>query len=509
MGILEDQAADIRVFTRDAAVEATNMNAAMILTDETPLATITNRTKSYSAIADILTEWGETSKVYKAAFPHFQQEAYSGTLKVGRRIPKGVVQDDQAYAVVSNVCTVTDIGHGLSIGEKVTISDSSGSPLLNGVKIIVDTPSADTFTFAAAGVDDESGTLDYHTGDSSLTVALNDLYDFDPSFHQVLHIFKDDASILEIAAWVEGKPLMHGISVENIDVYDSNDSTDLLSQLAALNYNKTYLIWYHQSGVDAADVSVSVTDEIATVTETNHGLRVGDPLTLEGATPAGLNGNKTVLTVPSLDTFTFDATGIGDGAATGTINYFARYTFFESAIQALQLAKPIGSSSWGHKKVVGFASTPNEILSPSQALVIGDNAGTAKGGGWYKDIKGDSEFLWGRMVSGRTIKVQSVNNWLQVRLQEAAIQAFKSNEQFLYTNADLAAIANALQGPLGTQLTRGGITPYDANNNWLIEYANAFDVPVADKNQNIMRYTVTVRSGTEILHIAVNVAVVT
>ena len=505
MGIIEEQIADINVLPQDAGVEPTNLDLALILTDETPLLSVENRVKAYFSDADILTEWGEASKTYKAARPHFQQTIYPSSIKIGRRIPKGVVIDDAAYAVVSNVCTVTSAAHGLSIGDKITVLDSSGSPLLNGVKTVSDVPGAGTFEFSAAGVDDEAGTLDYHTGDASLTVALNDIYDFDPSWQQLLSIFKDDASVKELAAWVSGKPLVYGVSVENANIYDSNESNDLLSQLQALNYDDTYLIWYHQSGVDAAGVSITVADELATVTQVNHGLRVGDNLTVEGASPAGLNGNKTVVSVVDSDNFTYDATGIPDGSATGTINYFAKYEFFETAIQAFQLAKDIGSTSWGHKQVTGFAATPNDILSPSQALGIGNKDGTAKGGNWYKEAFGEAEFLWGRMVSGRTIKVQMVNNWLKVRLQEAAGQVFKTEEQILYTSGGRTTISNALQGPLGTQLSRGGITPLNALNNWTIV---AEPETTADKNANTARYTVTVRSGNEILSITVNVAVV-
>lgn len=50
-----------------------------------------------------------------------------------------------------------------------------------------------------------------------------------------------------------------------------------------------------------------------------HSFKVGSVATVTGATPAGLNGDKRILTVAS-NSFTFDATGIADGAATGTMS---------------------------------------------------------------------------------------------------------------------------------------------------------------------------------------------
>lgn len=508
MGILEDQAVNVGVSVEDDAIVSTNLNLALIFTDETPLVLILTRTKEYFQLSDIAIDWGTTSKVYKAATPHFSQQPHVGSIKIGWRAPKGAVKDDESYAVVSNVCTVTSVAHGLSIDEEVTVLDSSGSPLLNGVKKVTSVPTSGSFTFAAAGVDDESGTLDYHTGDASLTVAADAIWNFDSNYFHWLSIFKSEANIKEIAAWIETKPLIYAMSVEYINIYDSNESSDLLSDLSGLGYNNTYLAWYHRAGKDGAGVSILVASEIATVTQADHGLRVDDLLTIVGASPAGLNGDKTVLTVVDKDNFTYDATGVVDGAATGTINYFARYGFIETAIQSRQLGRPegIGGTSWAYKNYVGFEETPNDILSPSQALVIATASGGGKNGNFYKDLQGSGGRLqYGRMVSGREIKTQAVSIWLKIRCQEAGLQKFIETEQFVYDNASLTEIANAFQGPLGQQLTRKGITAYDTNNNWLIEYANAEDVPLVDKQQNIMRFNIKYRIGTEILSLAVNI----
>jgi len=663
MGLMEEAIADIRVFQIGASIETSNLNLTLILTDEIPNTIIPDRVREYLQISDILDDWGETSKVYKAAVPHFQQEPHSASIKIGRAIQKGAVIDvggstfgtvaGQGYAIVLNVCTITSVDHGfkagqevviindsytpgvgavldgtyvitdapsddtftfataeadrsgetldysakssysvvsgvavvtsedhgLSVNEEITTANSSGSPLLNGVKTVFSVLSGNAFTFIAAGVTDETGTLSYHTGDASLTVALNNIYEFDASWGHLVSIFKEKADILEIAAWNEGKTSIYGFTVEDADTYDPNETNSLYLSLAALDYDNTYMIWYHQSGVDVSDVEITVGDETARVRSVGHGLRIDDPLTVSGTGgQGGLKGNKTVLNIESLDIFDYDAEGLtagidvltlsfaiaagvvtvdsalhglvagqiifvknstianldgfqiitaaptagtftfstSEGDDTGTldysepeavlVDYFARYSFFESAISGFQLSKQIGTTSWGHKPVGGFAATPNDILTPPQALNMGDKAG-AKNVNFYKEAFGSAEFIWGRVISGRTIKTQFVKIWLQVRCQEAAGRLFKTVEQILYTNADLAEIANTFQSPLGTMLSRRGITPYDTSNNWLIEYERAENVPQADKDENIMRFNITVRRGNEILNIAVNLGI--
>lgn len=71
-------------------------------------------------------------------------------------------------------------------------------------------------------------------------------------------------------------------------------------------------------GLKTAD-SVVVSGGIATATfSTGHSFEPDVIALVSGATPAGLNGEKRVLTA-STNTITFDATDIADGTATGTI----------------------------------------------------------------------------------------------------------------------------------------------------------------------------------------------
>ena len=70
-----------------------------------------------------------------------------------------------------------------------------------------------------------------------------------------------------------------------------------------------------------AVATLTVASGIATATFAGaHPYRVGTVSQFAGATPAGLNGQKRILSTTA-SAITFDATGIADGAATGTITH--------------------------------------------------------------------------------------------------------------------------------------------------------------------------------------------
>lgn len=64
--------------------------------------------------------------------------------------------------------------------------------------------------------------------------------------------------------------------------------------------------------------SISVASGVATVTASAHGFMNGAMVDHAGATPSGLNGRKKI-TVTGSNTYTFDATGVANGSATGTL----------------------------------------------------------------------------------------------------------------------------------------------------------------------------------------------
>ena len=66
--------------------------------------------------------------------------------------------------------------------------------------------------------------------------------------------------------------------------------------------------------------SLSVTSGIATATvSSGHGYSLHSIINISGASISALNATHRILSVPDANTFTFDATGVSNGTATGTI----------------------------------------------------------------------------------------------------------------------------------------------------------------------------------------------
>ena len=90
-------------------------------------------------------------------------------------------------------------------------------------------------------------------------------------------------------------------------------------------------------GLKAAD-TLTVADGVATVAfPTGHSFEPGTIALIEGATPAGLNGEKRILSTAA-NSVTFAATGIADGAATGTISAKVAPAGWEKAFTGTNVA---------------------------------------------------------------------------------------------------------------------------------------------------------------------------
>lgn len=74
-------------------------------------------------------------------------------------------------------------------------------------------------------------------------------------------------------------------------------------------------------GLAAAETITSITRSsyTALVTQTAHGLAVGDEVVIAGANEIAYNGVQTVQTVPTVDTYTYTVNGLPDSPASGTL----------------------------------------------------------------------------------------------------------------------------------------------------------------------------------------------
>lgn len=387
----------------DESVSVKSFGETLVLTDEIPLVTISERTKRYSNPTDAATDWGNTSKVYKAIAAHFRQNQHNETIKIGREL----------------------------------------------------------------------------AGDATITDALDAIWTIDQDWFELHSIYNDKTSILEIAAWAAlyAEEIVYGVSTEDSDVLSDAVSNDIVSSLAALGYNNVHIEWYHKSGVDAVGVDITVVSGVATVTETSHGLIVGDNVTISGADGSDLNGNKVVASVPTVDTWTFVTTEAdGADANNGSIDYFARYEFIDVAYAGRQLGRDIGTTSWDGKSLIGYEGTPLDIMTDVEANIVLD-----KGGNVYITRKGATYMAKGRMVSGRYIENHNVLQWLIARTLEAMMLVYVGVEKVPYTNPGFEQYATASKGPFNTQIRRTGLNPLNDEEDFRITFPNALDIPLADK----------------------------
>ena len=153
-------------------------------------------------------------------------------------------------------------------------------------------------------------------GDANLTESLNFIVDEDNDWYCLISVDKLEVEILELAAWTETQFKIYLAVSEDSGIFDSATLDDVVSDLAALNYNRTAILAHHEAGDDSATGSITaIATEVVTVTDVAHGLREGDDITISDGTDVATNGNFVVASVPTADTFTYLATDITPGMA--------------------------------------------------------------------------------------------------------------------------------------------------------------------------------------------------
>ena len=105
-----------------------------------------------------------------------------------------------------------------------------------------------------------------------------------------------------------------------------------------------------------AVATLTVSGGIATATYAGaHPFKVGYVAQFAGATPAGLNGNKVILSATGTSV-TFAAPGVPDGAATGTITSKAESRSLGYAHWPERVALPVARTS--QSRSLGYAHWP-------------------------------------------------------------------------------------------------------------------------------------------------------
>ena len=318
-------------------------------------------------------------------------------------------------------------------------------------------------------------------GDADMTESLNEIVQEDNDWYCLIVTDRTSANIEMAAVWIETQAKIFIVSVEDSDVIASG-SSDLASTLRSASYKRTALIWNHEGGEDHdTGNTIEVTSDVATVTKTGHGLREGDSITVSGATDFGsdadvLNGNKVISSIVDADDYTYAATGAADGAATGSIEVFARYAFADAAWVGSCLPDYPGSITWKFQTLSGITATPKTLMDTSErGYAEGKNANL------YVQAAGVSYTTEAVMAGGRFIDIQRGVDWLDARLEEAVFTQLVNLKKIPYTNAGLSIIENAMREVLNKALARTVISPISDEQAYTITIPKVSAIATADK----------------------------
>jgi hypothetical protein len=282
------------------------------------------------------------------------------------------------------------------------------------------------------------------SGDASFAAALDAITNEDNDWYCLIAVDRVKANIQAIALNIEARKKIYLASSEDSDVIAAG-STDIASLLKAAGYKRTAYMWHHQAGVDATGASYTITGGVATITKTAHGLLVGDPVTFSASSGTSIDGDNTVASVPTANTFTI-ATSAANFVGPGTVTYFARYTFPEAAWAGSQLSSDPGSETWKFKQLAGIATAPRTALTPAQeTIALGKNANL------YTDLGGVGFTHEGVMSGGRYIDIERGIDWLEQTIETTIVNRLLNEEKIPYTDAG----ATIIHGDIASVLDEG------------------------------------------------------
>lgn len=242
-----DQIVQVTITKESTAISTASFNIPAVVAAHTKFA---SRTQVYTDMDAIAEDFHSTDKVYIIASKLFGNDVRPASIVVGRRQVDSstftpTVADNTQYTVTLNgtaynftsgvSATATTIVTGLktAIGTPTGITVSGTTTLV----LTVTTPGS------AWSVSSSSNLVQVDTAPTETWAAsLDAIVQENNTWYGLVTESHVDADILAIAAWTATKRKIYGASTQSTTV-PTNATTDIASQLDALGYDRTYLVY--------------------------------------------------------------------------------------------------------------------------------------------------------------------------------------------------------------------------------------------------------------------------
>lgn len=294
------------------------------------------------------------------------------------------------------------------------------------------------------------------TGDADIAAALDAVEAEDADWYGLAIEDVDDTNITGAVAWVETRSKIFGYVSEEEDII-ATGSADIASVFKLAARARTFGIWHQHAGLeDGGSATSAVTSSVVTITETAHGLELGDPVVIVTSANATIALTEyAVASVPDANSFTF-ALEVADSVGPDAITYIAGYKYANCAWFGKQLGTNPGSTTWKFKSLSGIAASDKIALtSAEEAFALSKNCNVypllgATGVGFTTE---------GTMASGRFIDVQRGIDWIEARMGEAIATRLLNTPKVPYTDAGASIIEAEIQAILNQAVGLGILGP--------------------------------------------------
>ncbi len=175
------------------------------------------------------------------------------------------------------------------------------------------------------------------------------------------------------------------LPVTTLYFYDANSNIQYICR-APLVATYTWAVTPSAPQNQGTLTSIVVSTNVGTVTTVgNHGIQIGNVVTVSGSTTAALNGTYQVKTVPSATTFTITTAGVSD-ATYNTANLTLVTNAPRSNVSQWSIAKYSYYGVSGESCPVGVSGPTNSVCSAQWAT----NLSSGQGGSFAYQFACDS-----------------------------------------------------------------------------------------------------------------------